>query len=139
MEYLPIVRRVALITTVSLCLASRPGMGQEERPLPVTPLTPEVLTLLANEISGQIIYNNEVALAGAPWLRDENEFAGTMYESQKIHDLVRGYGIETTKLEQLEKDGEFEYPFEGEFWMVEPEKKLIARLEADTALVARSS
>ena len=46
-----------------------------------TPLSQEVLTILTNEISGQFIFNNEVLLAGAPWLREKNEFAegGSVY------------------------------------------------------------
>ena len=45
--------------------------SQTVRGYPVlqTPLPQEVLTLLANEISGQTIFNNEVILAGAPWIR----------------------------------------------------------------------
>jgi len=47
----------------------------QERPRPPesaalrTPLPPAVLELLANEISGQLAFNNEVKLAGAPWTR----------------------------------------------------------------------
>ncbi len=144
MNQSPHLRRAGLIAILSFCLTSQSGMSQpsqppEERPLPATPLTQEVLTLLVNEISGQIIYNNEVALAGAPWMRDPKEFTDTLYESKKIHDLVRAYGIETTELQRLERDGEFQYPRKGELWTVEPEKKLIARLDADTALVAGGS
>ncbi len=104
-----------------------------------TPLPQSVLDLLSNEISGQIIYNNEVLLAGAPWIRNDNEFTGTFYESQKIYDLVKSYGIETTRFERYESNRNFIYPKEGEFWLTKPENKLIARLEADPALIARGS
>jgi hypothetical protein len=50
-------------------------------PLPRTPLSQDVLTLLANEVSGQIAFNNEVRLADAPWVRDLSEFSGTLYET----------------------------------------------------------
>jgi hypothetical protein len=104
-----------------------------------TPLKQEVLTLLTNEISGQFIFNNEVLLAGAPWIRGEDEFTDTFYESKKIHELVRNYGIKTTELIRSESNRTFDYPFEGEFWITEPEKRLIARLGADAALVAGGS
>jgi len=104
-----------------------------------TPLPPETLNLLANEVSGQIIFNNLVRLAGAPWLREEKEFWDTFYESGKIYELVRSYGIESTKLDRYKISGTFEYPVRGEFWTVLPAKRLIARLEADAALVSRSS
>ncbi len=144
MNYVPVLRKAAVVLILSLCVASQSAVSRqppppEERPLPVTPLNQDILTLLANEISGQMVYNNEVALAGAPWMRDEKEFTDTLYESQKILDLVRGYGIETTELQRFKRDEEFQYPLKGELWTVEPDKKLIARLEADTALIARSS
>jgi aminopeptidase YwaD len=104
-----------------------------------TPLSQDILTLLANEISGQIIFNNEVVLAGAPWIREQAEFTDTFYESHKIYDMVRKYGIETVRLDRYPSDREFEYPLQGEFWILEPEEQLIARLDADAALIASSS
>jgi len=104
-----------------------------------TPLAPETLRLLANELSGQMIYNNLVKLAGAPWIRRAQEFSGTFYEPQAIYDLVREYGIESTRLERYAGKGTYDYPMEGELWLLEPEKRLVARLEADPALVARGS
>ncbi|MFC1731372.1 M28 family peptidase [candidate division KSB1 bacterium] len=101
-----------------------------------TPLKQDVLTLLTNEISGQFIFNNEVILAGAPWIRDPREFTSTFYESQGIYDIVRKYGIETTQLLQYEARGSINYPAEAEFWITAPDKRLVARLGADAALVA---
>ncbi|MFC1628233.1 M28 family peptidase [Gemmatimonadota bacterium] len=104
-----------------------------------TPLEQEILALLTNEISGQMIFNNEVMLAGAPWVREEGELTDTFYESKKIYDLVRSYGIETTRFVRHASEGTFEYPLEGEFWIEEPQKRLVARIGADAALVARGS
>jgi len=108
-------------------------------PLPVTPLKQEVLNLLTNEISGQVMFNNLVRLAGAPWMRDPSEFTGTLYETQRMSDLVRGYGIETTRIERSATNRKVDYPVEGELWVTEPAKRLIARLDADPALVASGS
>ncbi|MFC1493362.1 M28 family peptidase [candidate division KSB1 bacterium] len=104
-----------------------------------TPLNQNTLDILTNEISGQMIYNNEVLLAGAPWVRDREEFTGTFYESQKIYEIAKKYGIETVSLERHPRSSTFDYPVVGEFWLLEPEKRLIARLGADAALVARGS
>jgi hypothetical protein len=104
-----------------------------------TPLAAETLELLANELSGQIVYNNLVKLAGAPWVREPKEFPGTFYESQAIYDMVRAYGLQTTRLERQKGDGTYDYPTEGEFWVLEPQRRLLARLDADPALVARGS
>lgn len=119
----------------------QPGQAVPARPNPAlnTPLSQELLTLLANEVSGQMAFNNLMRLAGAPWVRDPREFAGTMEETQKLHDIVRGYGIETVRIEKYPGTTSSDYPLEGEFWTLEPEKRLIGRLGADAALVMRGS
>lgn len=114
---------------------SQPGVS----PVLRTPLRHEILNLIANEVSGQMAHNNQVKLAGAPWLREAGELTGTMYESQQIFDLVRGYGLDTSRLERYPASGTFDYAHEGELWLVEPERRLLARLGADAALVAQGS
>jgi hypothetical protein len=104
-----------------------------------TPLDQELLTLLTNEVSGQIAFNNLVKLAGAPWMRDRAEFSGTLYESEQLLNLVQGYGIETVRLDRYPGSGTFSYPTAGEFWIIEPEPRRVARLGADVALIASGS
>jgi hypothetical protein len=132
----------AAVLAISLLIPALRAQGSRTvRGFPVldTPLPQETLDLLANEISGQIAFNNEVILAGAPWIRDEREFSDTLYEAGTIRDMVLGYGIETVRLERWPRDREFDYPLRAEFWIIEPETRLVARLEADAALVAGSS
>jgi aminopeptidase YwaD len=133
------LRTVSILTAIALVIISPEMVTAQRGRLPKTPLPQDVLDLLSNEISGQVIYNNEVILAGAPWIRDTKEFSDTFYESQKIYDTVKSYGIETVRLDRIQKDREFDYPLEGEFWIVKPEKRLIARLDADAALIASGS
>ena len=104
-----------------------------------TPLRQELLTLLTNEISGQVAFNNVVKLAGAPWLRDPAEFSTTFYEAEQLYNMVQGYGIETVTLEQFQRDGTFDYATAAEFWIVEPEQRMVATLGADVAMVASGS
>jgi aminopeptidase YwaD len=108
-------------------------------PVLKTPLPQAILDLFANEVSGQMAFNNQVRLAGAPWMRDAREFSGTMAEAQQILDLVKSYGLETSRLERYPTSGTFDYAHEGELWLVEPERRLLARLGADAALVAQGS
>ncbi len=129
--------RIAL-PLLLICILPYFLIGQTGSPFK-TPLSQEVLDRLTDEISGQIIFNNEVMLAGAPWMRNAAEFTDTFYESDKIHKLVLDYGITTTRLDRFESDRTFDYPVEGEFWLLEPEKRRIARLEADAALIASGS
>jgi len=137
------VRRSAaillLVLVFPILASAQPAPAAGPNPALRTPLPQAVLDLLANEISGQMIFNNEVLLAGAPWLRDRREFTTTFSEAQKIYDLARGYGIDTVKLERHPGTRTFDYPTEGEFWTLEPEKRLVARLGADAALVATGS
>ena len=106
-----------------------------------TPLSPATLALLANEVSGQMAFNNEVLLAGAPRLRDRKELDHTtaFAEAQQILDLVRSYGIKTTSMSVSTSPRTFDYATEGELWVVEPQRRLIARLGADAALVGSGS
>ncbi|MFC2166861.1 M28 family peptidase [Acidobacteriota bacterium] len=129
---------ISLFLTMFLFLAPPTGHSQSESSFK-TPLSQDILNILANEISGQIIFNNEVILAGAPWIRNTAEFANFFYESERIVDITKSYGIETIRIDQFKREGEFSYAFEGEFWIVKPETKLVARLEADAALVASGS
>ncbi|MBP1635227.1 MAG: hypothetical protein H6Q10_1801 [Acidobacteria bacterium] len=107
--------------------------------LPRTPLPPATLDLLAQELSGQAAFNNQVKLAGAPWLRDPSELKDTFYESKTLYDLVRSYGIDTVRLERYPGERQVDYPMEGELWVEKPERRLIAKLGADAALVAAGS
>ncbi|MBN1223494.1 MAG: M28 family peptidase [Candidatus Aminicenantes bacterium] len=107
--------------------------------LPKTPLPQNILNMLSNELSGQIAYNNEVILAGAPWLRKQEEFSDTFHESRKIYDMVKNYGIDTVRLDRFPSDKKISYAFEAELWTVRPQKMLIARLDADAAMIAEGS
>ncbi|MCJ7679350.1 MAG: M28 family peptidase [Candidatus Aminicenantes bacterium] len=105
-----------------------------------TPLSQEILTALANETSGQTAFNNEVRLAGAPWIRSREELKSRFLESTLIHRIVKEeYGISTTRIDRYDRDQNFTYPLEGELWIIEPEKRRLARLDSDAALIASGS
>ena len=127
-----------LISALILFLWPDTGSAQTGRALK-TPLSPTVLDLLASEISGQIIFNNEIILTGAPWIRNTDEFSGNLHESRKMVEIAKNYGIDTIRIDRFSREGEFDYPMEGEFWTLKPELKLVARLEADAALIAGGS
>jgi len=138
MEIKAINKNMVLTLLIIVLLIPAAGRSQRYSALK-TPLSQDILDMLTNEISGQVIYNNEVLLAGAPWIRDRDEFSDTFYESREMYDLVRSYGIETVRLDRYGSERTFDYPFEGEFWVIKPKKRLIARLDADPALIASSS
>jgi hypothetical protein len=94
-----------------------------------------LLSLFANEISGQSAFDTMVRLAGAPWLREPGELTGetNFYESETLFHMVESYGIETVRLDRYGAPGTFEYPVEGELWVG---GRRMARIPADAALVA---
>ncbi|MFC2128978.1 M28 family peptidase [Bacteroidota bacterium] len=125
---------------VLICIAMfNTNIMAQNYPAIKTPLKQELLTLLTNEISGQTIFNNKVILAGAPWVRNEKEFSTTFYESKRLYEMTKEYGIKNVELLKYSAERQFTYPFEGEFWVTSPEKRLIAKLGADAALVAGGS
>jgi len=119
---------------ISLFWAASPAKAQRSEPLK-TPLPEETLHLFANEISGQMAFDNMVKLAGAPWLRTPEELTGeaNFYESEEIYRMARAYGIETVRFDRYEAPGTFVYPMEGELWV---QGRRVARIPADAALVA---
>ena len=124
---------------VSVLALSCTLFAQSPPALPRTPLPQAVLDLVADEVSGQMAFNNLVRLAGAPWQRSPDELTGTFYETRVMADLVRAYGIETTRIERSPRDQKADYPTAGELWVTAPDKRLVARLGADAALVAGGS
>lgn len=133
-------RQAALRILILLLISTTcPGLSRAQSDPLKTPLSQSALDMLTNEISGQVIFNNMVAVTGAPWIRKQEEFTGTFYEAAKMYELVKSYGIDNVKLERSESDRTFDYPVEGELWITSPEKKLLARLDADAALIARGS
>jgi hypothetical protein len=145
----PIVLHALLLLLLSAVLAGTqpPMSASAQAPAPgatpnlalKTPLSPATLAVLANEVSGQMAFNNGVLLAGAPRLRDRREFTTTFAETQQMFDLVRSYGIENTRIDRSPSTRTFDYAMEGELWVIEPQRRLIARLGADPALVGNGS
>jgi len=130
---------------VSLCLilliaaAAETALVRGQAPVLKTPLPPDVLNLLANEVSGQMAFNNLVLVGGAPWVRASSEFSSNFYEAQKLFELVKSYGIETVQLLSTLSERIADYPAEGEFWTLSPARRMVARIGADSALVANGS
>lgn len=131
--FLPIVALALLLPVVQPI----PLLGQRSDPLK-TPLSEDLLLLLADEISGQDAFNNMVKLAGAPWLRTPEELSGesNFYESEELHRMVLAYGIETVRLDRYEAPGTFAYPMAGDLRVG---GHRIARIPGDPALIASGS
>ena len=101
-----VIRRVPRLFKAPLNAVYNSGV----RKLPETPLSQDLLNLLVNEISGQVIFNNELILAGAPWIRGREELNENFSESNDIFEMVKEYGIKTIRLERFERKSKFTYP-----------------------------
>jgi hypothetical protein len=135
----PLFPRLLALSTWAAALLLTPATALPQRSDPVkTPLSQELLVLLADEVNGQMAFDNMVKLAGAPWLRAREELTGegNFYESEELYRIARSYGIETVRLDRYEAPGTFAYPMEGELWVAD---RRMARIPADAALVARGS
>ncbi len=124
--------------------AGRNQPGAQARPGTAikTPLPQALLTLISNEVSGQMAFNNLMRLAGAPWVRSVQELRETMSETIELERLVRSFGLTTVEAATYppaKPEATFDYPMEGELWTLEPEKRLLARIGADAALISRGS
>ncbi|NJD19608.1 MAG: hypothetical protein FIA95_10055 [Gemmatimonadetes bacterium] len=130
---------LVLLVLVFVALPAMPArlLAQRTDPL-ATPLPPDVLRLLANEVSGQTAYNNLIMLAGAPWARTPRELTGAtnFYEADELLRMARAYGGGDVRLDRYEAPGTFDYPLEGELWVGD---RRIARIPADPALIATGS
>jgi aminopeptidase YwaD len=135
------MRRLSLPTLnlalLTLLCAPAPLLAQRTDPL-TTPLPPEILRLFANEVSGQMAFDNLVKLAGAPWARTPEELTGAkgFYEAEEIARMARAYGVETVRVDRYPAPGTFDYALEGELWV---NGRRIARVPADPALIASGS
>jgi hypothetical protein len=130
---------LGLVIVLGLAVA---GRAQERTPLPQTVLPQDTLSLVRDEISGQRALNLASMLVGAPRVRTAAEFDGLLYEADHLQKYLQRFGFDELRVESLGKgDGSRKWwvAQDGELDLVEPERRKLARLEEDTALVARPS
>ena len=106
---------------------------------PETPLTPDLLKALLGEISGQIAFDNEVALAGRVRQRTPQEFDGHFYEAEYLAPLLKDYGLDEVRLETVGRNPERKWwvGLEAELWIKSPEERRLSRLSESPALMTR--
>jgi aminopeptidase YwaD len=106
---------------------------------PATSLPPDLLKAVLNEVSGQIPFANEAALAGYVRQRTPQEFEGHFYEAEYIAAKLREYGLDEVRLETIGRNPSRTWWVgqEAELWMVSPAEKRLSRLEESPALMTR--
>lgn len=138
---LPLIAAV-LFMGLGLCL---PAAAQEMFKEPETILPANVLRLVLDEVSGQRAFNNIAMMAGYNRVRTPEEMSasGIMYEADYLGKVMKGYGLDLVRIESNhlidEPRGDWWVGHEAELRLVEPEPRLLARLEDQPALVIRNS
>lgn len=118
-----------------------PAPAQEQFKAPATILPLETLRAVLDEVSGQLAYNSIVGMAGTNRIRTPEEMSGHFYEADYLARKLKAYGVDEVALESLQ------YPGRTTWWighdarlaLVDPEKRLLARLEEQPALLIRGS
>ena len=118
-----------------------PAPAQEGFREPETILPRETLRAVLDEVSGQMAYNAIVGMAGVNRIRTPEEMAGHFYEADYLLRKLKEYGVDVATIESLK------YADRATWWighdarlsLVAPEKRLLARLEEQPALIIRGS
>jgi aminopeptidase YwaD len=134
----PCLIPAAVLLAVSILT---PVFAQEGFKEPETILPRETLRAVLDEVSGQLAYNNIVGMAGVNRIRTPEEMSGYLFEADYLYKKLKGYGLDEVTIESLK------YVSRATWWighdarltLVEPEKRLLARLEEQPALIVRGS
>lgn len=139
--------RLPLVAAV-LCLGlglglNMPVAAQKEFKEPETIITQNVLRLVLDEVSGQRAFNNIAMMAGYNRVRTPEEMTSILYEADYLGKVLKGYGLDQVNVEanKLFKPVRTTWwvGHEGELRMVEPQARLLARLDDQPALIVRGS
>src|SRR2546428_9022513 len=115
------MRRAFALTTLSIGVVLVViRVSAQEQPDPRTLLSPQVLTAVANEVSGAQAYNHVIDMCGYERDRLAEEYAGTYREAEYAARKAQEYGYSDVKIERFPQpakqwDGEM-----AELWVVEP-------------------
>ncbi len=130
------MKRSLIIACLLTCTLISSGFAQLHYQ---TVLEDHVLQSLIDETSGALQMHHIMELGGYPHDRKPDEYAGTYYESQYIHDKAVEYGFSDVQIMRwpaMESlwDGEV-----GELWILEPEERLFLSYRDITTALAPNS
>jgi len=102
-------------------------------------LSPGLLDMIIQEVSGEITLQNEIMLAPFERVRNKEEFAKRFWESDYIQNKAREYGLKDVRLCTLPSEDPLWHAEAGELWQVEPKKRKIADIKEIAASLAIGS
>jgi hypothetical protein len=120
--------------------STHPSIRKSTLPIPL--LSPDLMNVLINEVSGEMSLNNESLLAGFEMVRSADEYQRRFHESKIIMQKLQEYGIEESGIEEVPvvlTGDKIWAPESAELWIVEPFKKKLTCLEDVPACLAEHS
>ncbi|MCX6559887.1 MAG: hypothetical protein NTZ26_05170, partial [Candidatus Aminicenantes bacterium] len=136
----PETRRIrTVLFTFLIVLATALGAAAQALRPPATALPPGLLKAILGEVSGQIPFANEAALAGYVRQRTPQEFEGHFYEAEFLAGRLKEYGLDEVRLETIGRNPARTWWVgqEAELWLKSPEEKRLSRLAESPALMTR--
>jgi len=132
-------RNVQLAIAVVLSVLGLALGGAAQVKAPSTSLPPDLLKAVLNEISGQIPFANEAALAGYVRQRTPQEFDGHFYEAEYLTARLKEYGLDEVRLETIGRNPSRTWWVgqDAELWIKSPVEKRLSRHAESPALMSR--
>ncbi len=125
----------AVLAAIAVPAAAQPAEG-----IPKTLLPLSLLQEIINEASGDLAFQNEMALAGVYRNRQPEEYAKGYFEPQFILAKLKEYGITNARIIDLPTRSPLTWDAEsGELWIVSPNKRKIADLKEVPASLCSGS
>jgi hypothetical protein len=126
---------VLLFAALAVSAAAQPAEG-----IPKTLLPLSLLQEIIHEASGDLAFQNEMALAGVYRNRLPEEYAKGYFEPEFILNKLREYGIKDARIIDLPTRSPLTWDAEtSELWIVSPNKRKIADLKEVPASLCSGS
>jgi aminopeptidase YwaD len=133
------MRKAAAFAFAFVVLAGA-AAAQPAEGIPRTLLPLSLLQEIIHEASGDLAFQNEMALAGVYRNRLPEEYAKGYFEPEFILNKLREYGIKDARIIDLQPRNPLTWDAEmGELWIVSPNKRKIADLKEVPASLCSGS
>jgi len=110
---------------LAVSAAAQPAEGVPKTLLPLS-----LLKEIIHEASGDLAFQNEMAISGVYRNRLPEEYAKGYFETEFVLSKLKEYGIKECRIIDLPTRGPLTWDAEmGELWIVSPEKRKIADLK----------
>jgi len=126
---------VLAVAALAVSVSAQPAEG-----IPKTLLPLSLLQEIIHESSGDLAFQNEMALAGVYRNRLPEEYSKGYFEPDFILKKLQEYGIKDARIIDLPTRGPLTWDAEmGELWLLSPEKRKIADLKEVPASLCQGS